>query len=154
MSTNIVRLAKEFVVVFNNLVIARCRDFSLSLGDTKIDISSFDSDSFEEHIRGNKNWSISFGSMVSRDHGSPTGGATGYGSGTFMNLFDHWASSAGDYPVTIKLGDTSHNPGTGNSYDYFEGKGTITLDMSGANNDIIGYTGNVQGSGSLKRPVK
>ncbi len=153
MSTkNIVRLAKEFVVVFNNMVIARCRDFSLSLGDTKIDITSFDSDSFEEHIRGNKNWSISFGSMVTRDHG--TGGATGFGSGVFMNLFDHWASSAGDYPVTIKLGDTDYNPGTGNKYEYFEGKATITLDANGANNDIIGYTGNAQGSGSLKRPVK
>ncbi len=151
---NIVRLAKEFVLTFNDMVVARCTDFSLSLGDTKVDITSFDSKGFEEHVRDNKNWSISFGSMVTRDYGTPTAGATGYGSGVFMNLFDHWASSAGDYPVTVKLGDVDQSsPGTGNKYDYFEGKGTITLDMDGSVGEKATYSGEIQGSGVLKRPV-
>lgn len=151
---NIVRLAKEFVLVFGNMVIARCTDFSLSLGDNKVDITSFDSDGFEEHIRDSKNWSISFGSMVTRDFGTPTAGATGYGSGVFMNLFDHWASSAGDYPAAIKIGDVNQaSPGTGNKYDYFEGKGTITLDMDGSVGDKGTYSGSIQGSGKLSRPV-
>ena len=154
MANNIVRLAKEFVLEFNDLVVARCTDFSLSLGDTKIDISSFDSEGFDEHIRGNRNWSISFGSMVTRSHGTPTAGATGYGSGVFFTLFDHWASSAGDYPITVKLGDVDYNPGTGNKYEYFEGSATLTLDMSGSPNDKATYSGTLQGSGVLKRPVK
>ena len=154
MSKNIVRLAKEFVIVFNDMVIARCTDFSLSLGDNKVDITSFDSDGFEEHIRDNKNWSISFGSMVTRDYGATAHGATGLGSGVFMNLFDHWATSASDYPSEIKIGDVDQDsPGTGNKYDYFEGNGTITLDIDGSVGDKATYSGTIQGSGKLERPV-
>lgn len=152
MSKNIVRLAKEFVLTFNNQVIARCDNFGLSLGKNIIDITSFDSDGFEEHISDNRNWSISFGSMVTRDHG--TGGATGYGSGVFMSLFDHWAGSASDYPVDIKLGDTDYTPATGTKYDYFEGQGTLSdLSADGAVGDKITYSGTIQGSGKLIRPL-
>lgn len=155
MSTkNIVRLAKEFVIVFNEMVIARCTDFSLSLGDSKVDITSFDSEGFEEHIRDNKNWSISFGSMVTRDYGETGHGSTGHGSGVFMNFFDHWATSASDYPSDIKIGDVNQaSPGTGNKYDYFEGKGTVILDVDGAVGDKSTYSGTIQGSGKLTRPT-
>ena len=148
---NIVRLAKEFVLVFGDMVIARCDNFSLSLGKNVIDITSFDSEGFEEHISDNRNWSISFGSMVTRDFGTPTGGATGYGSGVFMTLFDHWAGTASDYPVNVVLGDTSAT-GAGGKYDAFKGKGTLTdVSADGAVGDKITYSGTIQGSGKLER---
>jgi len=150
MSTvNIVRLAKEFVLTFKNKVIARCDNFSLSLGKNVIDVTSFDSDGFEEHISDNRNWSISFGSMVTRDFG--TGGATGYGSGVFMTFFDHWASSASDYPVDVILGDTDATA-AGGLYDAFAGKGTMTdLSADGAVGEKITYSGTITGSGKLAR---
>jgi len=150
-AVNIVRLAKEFVLIFKNKVIARCDNFTLSLGKNVIDITSFDSDGFEEHISDNRTWSISFGSMVTRDFG--TGGATGYGSGVFMAFFDHWASSASDYPVSVVLGDTSGTgPAGGTAYDAFSGNGTMTdFSADGAVGDKITYSGTIQGSGKLSR---
>ncbi len=148
-AVNIVRLAKEFVLTFNNMVIARCENFSLSLGKNIIDITSFDSEGFEEHISDNRNWSISFGSMVTRDFGAT--GPTGYGSGVFMNIFDHWAGTASDYPVNVVLGDTSATA-VGGKYDAFKGKGTMTdLSADGAQGDKMTYSGTIQGSGKLER---
>ncbi len=152
MAVNIVRLAKEFVLTFNSMVIARCENFSLSLGKNVIDITSFDSEGFEEHISDNRNWSISFGSMVTRDF-PQTGAATGYGSGVFMNLFDHWASAASDVPVNVVLGDTvGTGPTGGTAYDAFSGKGTLTdLSADGAVGEKITYSGTITGSGKLSR---
>ena len=142
----IVRLAKEFVLSISGMVIARCTDFSLSLGKNTVDITSFDSDGFEEYIADNKNWNISFGSMVTRDHGVGTSNGTGWGSGVYLNLFDHWASSTSDYPVAVGIGDS------GTAQEYFTGLGILTeLSMDGAVGDKITYSGTIQGSGKLVR---
>lgn len=148
MGTAIVRLAKEFVILLHGMVIARCTDFSLSINKETIDITSFDSDGFQELLGGTKNWSISFGSMVTRDYGDSTaGGGTGYGSGVFDNLFDHMISATADYPVDIAIGE-SDGP-TGSS---FEGMGILTaLSLDGAVGDKMTYTGEITGSGRLSR---
>ena len=146
MSTAIVRLAKEFVLVVNAMVIARCTDFSLSINKETIDITSFDSDGFNEFIGGLKNWTINFGSMVTRDYGTGTT-PSGIGSGVYNNLFDHLISSGADYPVDVALGDP--NGGTGQS---FEGKAILTgLDFDGSVGEKMTYTGSIQGSGKLSR---
>ena len=148
-AVNIVRLAKEFVLALHDMVIARCTNFSISLGKNVIDITSMDSNGFEEHMGGNKNWSISFGSMVTRDFGATA--PTGYGSGVFMNLFDHWAATASDYPVNIILGDITATA-AGGIYDAFSGNGTlIDLAMDGAQGEKMTFSGTIQGSGLLGR---
>ena len=142
---SIVRLAKEFVIkvgshVANNvMVIARCTDFSLTLGKNTVDITSFDSDGFEEFLGDNKNWSISFGSMVTRDGNDP--------SGVFINLFDEWASAATDLPVTVSIGAFSGS-GTG----YYEGEGILNdLSADGSVGDKATYSGSIQGTGKIER---
>jgi predicted secreted protein len=142
----IVRLAKEFVIKVNDMVIARCTDFSLSLGKNTVDITSFDSEGFEEYIADTKNWNISFGSMVTREHGAGTSVGTGYGSGVFLNLFDHWASASSDYPVVVGIGDS------GTAQEFFSGYGILTeLSVDGSVGDKITYSGTIQGSGKLSR---
>ncbi len=150
-AVNIVRLAKEFVLTLNNMVIARCENFSLTLGKNVIDITSFDSEGFEEHISDNRNWSIAFGSMVTRDFGATA--PTGYGSGVFMNLFEHWAGTESDVPVNVILGDTVGTGPSGTTvYDAFQGKGTLTdLSAEGSKGEKITYSGTIQGSGKLER---
>jgi len=147
---NIVRLAKEFVVKVNEMVIARCTDFSFSIDKTVVDISSFDSNGFDEFLGDTKNWTISFGSMVTRDAtaGEDTGehGATGLGSGVFNNLFDHMIDSDSDYPVTIGLGDID------TTSQFFEGVGILqNLSFDGAQGDKVTYSGEIQGSGKIER---
>jgi predicted secreted protein len=147
---NIVRLAKEFVVKVNEMVIARCTDFSFSIDKTVVDISSFDSNGFDEFLGDTKNWTISFGSMVTRDAtaGEDTGehGATGLGSGVFNNLFDHMIDSDSDYPVAIGLGDID------TTSQFFEGVGILqNLSFDGAQGDKVTYSGEIQGSGKIER---
>jgi predicted secreted protein len=141
----IVRLAKEFVLAVNGMVIARCTDFSLSIDKETIDITSFDSEGFNEVLGGQKSWNISFGSMVTREYGS--GAPTGVqGSGVFDNLFDHLISTEADYPVTVGLGDP--NGGTAS----YEGLGILSnLSLDGAVGDKITYSGTIEGSGKLAR---
>ncbi len=147
MSKNIVRLAREFVIKVGGMVVARCTDFNLTLGKNTIDITSFDTDGFEEFLADRKNWAISFGSMVTRDYGVGSAhGATGLGSGVLNNLFDLWLSPSGDYPVTVGLGDED---ATGN---YFTGGGILTeLNIDGAVGDKMTLSGTIQGSGKISR---
>jgi predicted secreted protein len=143
----IVRLAKEFVVMVNNMVIARCTDFSFSINKDIIDITSFDSKGFKEKIADLKDWSISFGSMVTREYGTPTSGGTGYGSGVFNNLFDHFLTATADYPVNIAIGDPNGPTGS-----VFEGKGILQgLSFDGSIGDKMTYSGTIEGSGTLAR---
>ncbi len=151
MSTkNIVRLAKEFVVKVDNMVIARCTDFSFSINKSTVDITSFDSEGFDEFIGDSKNWNLSFGSMVTRDGTAGEAGAhgaTGLGSGTFDNLFDHMVDTASDYPVTVGLGDELGPTGA-----YWEGAGIVNdLSFDGAVGENITYSGEIQGSGKIVR---
>jgi hypothetical protein len=147
---NIVRLAKEFVVKVHDMVIARCTDFSFTIDKKLIDVTSFDTESFDEFVADNKNWSISFGSMVTREGTlgeAGAHGATGLGSGTWNNLFDHMVSDASDYAVTIGLGDELGATGS-----YWEGPGILNnLTMDGAVGDKMTYAGNIQGSGKITR---
>ena len=147
MANNIVRLGREFVVQLKGMVIARCTDFSLSLGKNTIDITSFDTEGFEDFLADKKNWSISFGSMVTRDYGVGSAhGATGLGSGVFNNLFDLWLSPSGDYPVTVGLGDS------GQSGNYFTGGGILTdLSIDGSVGDKMTLSGTIQGAGKISR---
>ncbi len=151
MATNIVRLAREFVVKVGGMVVARCTDFNLSLGKNTIDITSFDTGGFEEFLADRKNWSISFGSMVTRNYGGGSAhGATGLGSGVFNNLFDLWLSPSGDYPVTVGLGDPS--TASSASGNYFTGGGILTeLNIDGAVGDKMTLSGTIQGAGPIKR---
>jgi len=148
---NIVRLAKEFVVKVNNMVIARCTDFSFNIDKTMVDVTSFDSAGFDEFLGDNKNWTISFGSMVTRDGTASEGGAhaaTGLGSGTFDNLFDHLVNNNSIYPVAIGIGDSAEPTG-GN---YWEGNGLLqNLSFDGAVGDKVTYSGNIQGSGKISK---
>ncbi len=136
-----VRLAKEFVVKVGNMVVARCTDFSFSLGKNTVDITSFDSDGFEEYLADNKNWNINFGSMVTReDVGDDP-------SGVFIHLFDEWASAATDYPVYVAIGEV-----TGAASGYYAGTGILTdLAADGAVGDKATYSGTIQGSGKISR---
>lgn len=150
MSKNIVRLAREFVVKIHGMVLARCTDFSATFGKNTIDITSFDTEGFEDFVADRKNWSISFGSMVTRDYGVGSAhAATGLGSGTFNELFDLWLSATGDYPVTVCLGDDSSEAPTGH---WFEGGGIITeLSIDGSVGESMTYSGTIQGAGEIKR---
>jgi len=150
MSTrNVVRLAKEFVVKINNMVIARCTDFSFSADRDTIDITSFDTAGFTEYLSDNKNWTISFGSMVTRE--AATGelgyisGMTGLGSGTYENLLDLFLSATGDYPVVVGLNDSGGSA-------WIQGYGILqSLSVDGAVGDKATYSGNIQGSGQFVR---
>ena len=126
-----VRLAKEFSVNIGGNDVTRCTDFSLTLGKNTVDITSFDSDGFEEFLGDNRNWSISFGSMVE----------VGSAVGTFGALFDLWLADA---QLVIKLGDTGS--------DYFEGTGIFTdLSADGSVGDKISSSGTIQGTGKIAR---
>ena len=141
-----VRLAKEFVVKVGDMVVARCTDFGLSLTKGTIEINAFEDEGWEKYIADNKGWSITFGSMVTRDYGIGTGLPMA-GSGTFDNLFDHWASAAQDYPVTVGIGDPDGPTGS-----FFEGEGILTdMDVDGSQGDKQTYSGTIQGSGKLER---
>ena len=145
MAKNIVRLAKEFVVKVGGMVIARCTDFSMSVDKQTIDITSFDSGSWDEFIGGNKNWTIDFSSMVTRDFGTACHDNTGLGSGTFANLFDHLVDDDSDFGATIGIGDSDGPTGS-----YWEGCGILSgLNFDGSVNAAITYSGSVQGSGEL-----
>ena len=146
MADNIVRLAREFVVVVKGMVLARCTNFTMNLGKNTIDITSFDTEGFEDFLADRKNWSISFGSMVTRDYGVGSAHAASGGSGVFNNLFDLWLSPSGDYPVTVGLGDSGQ---TGN---YFSGGGILTeLSIDGSVGDKMTLSGTIQGAGKISR---
>ena len=146
MKNNIVRLAREFVLVLHNMVIARCTNFTLNLGKNTIDITSFDTGGFEDFIADRKNWSISFGSMVTRDYGVGSAHQASGGSGVFNNLFDMWLATAGDYPATVGLGDS------GQSGNYFTGGGILTeLSVDGSVGDKMTLSGTIQGAGPIAR---
>ncbi len=129
-----VRLAKEFAIEIDDKTLLRCTDFSFSLGKNTVDITSFDSDGFEEYLADNKNWSITFGSMVQ----------DGAADGSFNWLFDHWVHGDQDFPVKVKIGNL-----TG---EHFEGEGILTdLSMDGSVGDKISSSGTIQGSGEIER---
>jgi len=146
--SNIVRLAKEFVIKYRGTIIARCRDFSITVGKNTVDITSFDSDGWEEFIGDLKNWNISFSSMVTR------GTAT---TGTFDKLFDFMvmtgtstAAQSSNYGATVILGDAGTTYSA--SASYFEGLGILNnLSADGAVGDVISYSGEIQGAGKLQR---
>lgn len=149
-----VQLAKEFVIkvgshVANNvMVVARCTDFSLSLGKNTVDITSFDSDGFEEYLADNKNWSITFGSMVTRG----TAPTSAHGSGVFINLFEEWVDEDTDHPVTVSIGKHEATAGEEAGTSYFEGEGILTdLSVDGSVGDKATYSGTIQGSGKIER---
>jgi len=126
-----VRLAKEFVVNIAGNNVTRCTDFSFALGKNTVDITSFDSDGFEEYLGDNKNWNIGFGSMVE----------TGAAVGSFNALFDLWL---GDDAVVVKIGKLSS--------DHFEGSGILTdLSVDGTVGDKVSYSGTIQGTGKIER---
>ncbi len=154
MSTKaIARLAKEFVVIVKGMVIARCTDFTMSVNKEVIDITSFDSKGFKEYVGDTIDWNISFGSLVTRNYGA---GSTpsGVGSGVFNNLFDQLVSEGNDYPATIGLGDSYIGTGV-ESGNFFSGGGILQgLDLDGSVGDRMTYSGNLQGSGELKRTTR
>lgn len=146
MSKSIVRLAKEFVVKVNDMVVARCTDFGLSLTKGTIEINAFEDEGWEKYIADTKGWSLSFSSMVTRDYGVGTSVPMA-GSGTFNTLYDLWASAGSDYPVTVGLGDPDGPTGA-----FFQGQGILTdMSMDGAQGDKVSYSGTIQGSGKLSR---
>lgn len=150
MSTkNVVRLAKEFVIKVHGMVIARCTDFSFSINRETIDITSFDTKGWVEKMSDNKDWSISFSSMVTRDvaSGDPgfAHGLSDVGSGTYENLLDLMLSGTADHPVTICL-----STGTAS---FIEGPGILqSLDVDGSVGDKATYSGSIEGAGAITRP--
>lgn len=150
MSTrNVVRLAKEFVIKIGDMAVARCTDFSFSASRQTIDVTSFDTVGFVEKLSDNKDWTISFGSMVTREAASGElgylQGKTGLGSGTFANLMDLFLSSTGDYPVLVALND---NTGT----SFIQGYGILqALNIDGSVGDKATYGGNIEGAGQFVR---
>ena len=162
MASAIVRLAKEFIIKVNGMVIARATDFSLSLDRQVVDVTSFDSAGWVEKISDNKDWNLSFSGLVTRTYGNGEGG-TGLGSGTFNNLFDLWVSATGDYPVTVGIGHAQSavaaTGGTGASAvaaipsgDWFDGGGIlVSLNPQGSVGDKMTYSGTIEGAGELSR---
>jgi hypothetical protein len=165
--SNIVRLAKEFVIKYRGTIIARCRDFSITVGKNTVDITSFDSDGWEEFIGDLKNWNISFSSMMLRPpegvYWNPTGATEGSAfappKGVFEGLFDFMVAtsaaiaSASNYGATVILGDDS--TGYAASASFYEGFGILNnLSADGAVGDIISYSGEIQGAGKLTRKRK
>ncbi len=151
MSTrNVVRLAKEFVVKIGDMVVARCTDFSFSVNRETIDVTSFDTEGWVEKMSDNKDWTLSFGSMVTREAtASELGydsGKTGLGSGTYENLLDHFLTGTGDYPITVAL---QLDSGSG----FIEGPGILQgLDVDGSIGDKATYSGTIEGAGKITRP--
>jgi predicted secreted protein len=146
--SNIVRLAKEFVIKYRGTIVARCRDFSITVGKNTVDITSFDSDGWEEFVGDLKNWSINFSAMVTRG----TAGSTTFGTGTFDSMFDFMATDTdgSNYGATVILGDAS--TGYMASASYFSGLGILSnLSADGAVGDVISYSGEIQGAGKLTR---
>ena len=151
MANNIVRLAREFVIKVKGMVLARTTNFTMSLGKNTIDITSFDTEGFEDFLADRKNWSISFGSMVTRDYGVGSAHAASGGSGIFNNLFDLWLSPSGDYPVTVGIGQEADG-GTVPSGNYFTGGGILTeLSIDGSVGDKMTLSGTIQGAGKISR---
>ena len=150
--SNIVRLAKEFVIKYRGSVIARCRDFSLSINKNTVDITSFDTASWEEYVGDLKTWSISFSSMLTRTSTATTWSNTGANAaptGTFdgLYMFMVGTSEEGDYGATVALGDFDNK-----ATAVFEGIGILTsLSADGAVGDVISYSGEIQGAGALTR---
>ncbi len=150
MSTkNVVRLAKEFVVKVHGMVVARCTDFSFSVNRETIDVTSFDTQGWTEKMSDNKDWSLSFGSMVTRDaeSGDPgyAHGLTDIGSGTYENLLALMLSATGDYPVTVAL---QLSTGSG----FVEGPGILqSLDIDGSVGDKATYSGTIEGAGAITK---
>ena len=148
--SNIVRLAKEFVIKYRGSVVARCRDFSLSINKNTVDITSFDTDSWEEYVGDLKTWSISFSSMVTRALTSTGWGETAP-TGTFDGLYQFMVgtSEEGDYGATVQLGDFNDK-----ATAIFYGLGILTsLSADGAVGDVISYSGEIQGAGALSRSI-
>ena len=149
MSTrNVVRLAKEFVVKVGDMVVARCTDFSFSINRETIDVTSFDTDGWVEKMSDNKDWSISFGSMVTRDisTGDPgwETGLEGVGSGTYDNLLDHFLEGTADYPVTVAL-----SLGTA---AFISGPGFLQeMTIDGSVGDKATFSGTIEGGGKLTK---
>ena len=147
--SNIVRLAKEFVIKYRGVAVARCRDFSLSINKNTVDITSFDTDSWEEYVGDLKTWSISFSSMVTRPSGATTWSGTDAPTGTFDGLYMFMVGTTepGDYGATVQLGDFDNK-----ATAIFEGNGILTsLSADGAVGDVISYSGEIQGAGALTR---
>ncbi len=149
MSTrNVVRLAKEFVVKIGDMVVARCTDFSFSVNRETIDVTSFDTEGWVEKMSDNKDWNISFGSMVTREIGSADPGwdtgLEGLGSGTYDNLLTHFLTGTADYPVTVAL-----MIGTG---DFVSGPGFLQeMTVDGSVGDKATFSGTIEGGGALTK---
>ncbi len=143
--SNIVKLSKELVVVYDGQAIAKADTYSLEVNKAEIDISSLDSEGWAEKLVDQKDWSISFDGMVTR---STITGTTSYDEMTTTEKIDFdgllYELKNNDEPVTVALVSKV-------SGDFYEkGQAFITsLSMSGSNGDKISYSGTLTGTGPL-----
>lgn len=129
------KLSKEFVLIYDDKVIAKCKDFSLEINKEIIDLTTLDSDGWREILADQKSWSISFNAVVPR---TITTGQTGYDE-ILEEIKDN------DELVKIALGEKE----IGGKVQ--EGFGIITsLSTNVAVGDVVSYSGTFEGSGKLE----
>ncbi|MFW6015321.1 MAG: phage tail tube protein, partial [bacterium] len=61
------RLSKEFVIKYDDEIVARCTDFSLEINRSTIDLSSLDSGSWREIMSDQREWRISFNALIAKE---------------------------------------------------------------------------------------
>lgn len=125
-------LSKEFVVKYDDVVIAKCVDFDLEVNKSVIEMTNLDSDSWREIKVDMKEWRISFNALIAR---------------TGNNRYDQLLTElkTNDDAVTVSIG------GKVEGAWYEEGDAFLTtLRLSGSVGDRATYSGTLEGTGILE----
>jgi predicted secreted protein len=129
-------LGKELAILYNAEVVARATDYDFELNGETIDISSLDSNGWQELMKGDLSWKITFSGLVTK--GAP---ATGYAD--YNALLEDLKTSQDAVTVGLKHG----TPAT---FNYQTGSAFLTsLKLSGKYGDKVTYQGTLTGTGKL-----
>lgn len=141
---NDVKLSKELLVVYNGQSIAKATSFTFEINKSEIDVSNLDSNSWNQKLVDNKDWSMSFDGLVTRN--TITGTSYSEMTGTTHIDFDNLLQEVktNDDAVTVALVSRI----TGDKYE--TGLGFITaLSATGSVGAAMTYSGTISGTGAL-----
>lgn len=129
-------LTKELVLQIGTDTVARATDYSLTINKETVDITTLDSPGWKEKLADLKEYSISFGALVTR--GTVGASETDYDElltsliGTDTALA--WTLIDGEAGAVVSL--------AGNAF-------LNSLDLSGSVGDKVTYTGGMEGTGAI-----
>ena len=126
------KLSKEFVVMYDGEIIARCVDFDFEINKTVIDLTTLDSDSWRELLADMKEWRINFNALIARSS------ATVNYSAMLADIKNN------DDPLTVIVGPRPEGS------DIQQGEALITqLRFRAAVGERAGYSGVLEGTGPI-----